>query len=66
MIAKPVKTTRFSILAENLVCPSQPTQSLKFLLGDLHYLERGIEGCHLGVTARYHGRVLEFHRHTIS
>jgi hypothetical protein len=60
MIAQPMKTTRSSILIVNLVCSGQPTQSLKFLLGDLHYLKRGIERCHVGVTAKHLGRVLEF------
>lgn len=32
----------------------------------LSYLKRGTERCHLGVTARHHGRVLEFRWHTIS
>jgi hypothetical protein len=66
MIAQPMKTTRSSILVVNLVCSGQPTQSLKFLPGDLYYLKRGIERCNLGVTARHHGRVLEFRWRTIS
>jgi hypothetical protein len=32
----------------------------------LSYLKRGIERCHLGLTKRHPGRVLEFCWHTIS
>jgi hypothetical protein len=66
MIAQPMKTTRSSILAVNLVCGGQPAQSLKFLPGDLSYLKRVIENCHLRVTAGPHERVLEFYWDTIS
>ena len=40
--------------------------SLEFPLRSLSYLKRGIERCHLGATARYCRRVLEFRWHPIS
>jgi len=53
MIAKPIKTARFSILVVNLVYSGQPTQSLKFLPGDMSYLKRGIDHCPIGLIAKY-------------
>jgi len=44
----------------------RPAQGLEFPLRSLSYLKRGIERCHLGATARYRRRVLEFRWHPIS
>ena len=60
MIAQPMKTTRSLILIVNLVCLGQPTQSLKFPLGDLHYLKGVIERYSLRLTKKHCGRKLEF------
>jgi hypothetical protein len=66
IIAEPMKATRSSIFVADLVCSGQPTQSLEFLLGDRHYLKRGIERCDLRVTKRHRERVLEFRWQSIS
>ncbi len=41
-------------------------QAIIWGVRSLSPLKRGIERCHLGVTARYCGRVLEFRWHPIS